>query len=393
MKNLLVFLAAAAFFAACQRDNGFVVREDSPIYDGYTDLVDKLDLPPQPYAYQAVENRRFIADGLHFKAVDDNKATLGRVLFYDKSLSADGKIACASCHDQRRGFADSAALSAGIFGRHTLRNVPALNNMVYGGWEDLLNFTVPTEPGGGHFFWDCRATSIAQQSEATFGNEREMGMTMPQVVDQIRGQRFYEYLWKKAFGKFEPMPGEVLDALSNFLNSFDGFHSRFDKGFLELPDTAVFNLDFKSFSGEENRGKKVYNQSCAHCHGTLAAKPGIVLTNNGLDLNYADQGLGAMTQQWGDMGVFKVPSLRNIELTAPYMHDGRFATLEQVVKFYSDDIKKHPNLDWFLTPFNDVGGPRFPLSLQQKHDLVVFLKTLTDKDFCGDPRYSDPFKH
>lgn len=399
MRQLSIFSACTALLlaVACTRETGFTNREDSPVYDDYTAIQVHLDLPDKPFHYEIELPNYLKANGFGNFAVNDEKATLGRVLFYDKNLSRDRTVACASCHIQSRGFSDTVALSLGIEGRRTLRNALALNDQIgfagvenSGGWSSSSGTFVSKKP---LLFWDHRATNVAEQSEATFANEREMGMPMTDVVEQVKKMPYYPYLWKRAFGHFEPTSEEVLDAITNFVNSLATFDSRFDKGMVAQGAAASPDSVFSNFTEAENRGRALYMDFCGGCHSKFVAKPPVEMANTGLDLDYLDEGLGALTNNPKDMGVFKVPPLRNIALTAPYMHDGRFQTLEQMVVFYSDSVQWHPNVSGGMyPPWCFPNGPGFRFNEQQKTDLVAFLKTLTDERLGRDVRFGNPFK-
>ncbi|MEL6925206.1 MAG: c-type cytochrome [Bacteroidota bacterium] len=167
------------------------------------------------------------------------------------------------------------------------------------------------------------------------------------------------------------------------MNSLITTNSKFDKGMRKHNNAQV---EFDNFTKEENAGRGLFSRKCASCHGGRMITTGQSTANTGLDLEYDDRGIAELTENPIDDGVFKVPLLRNVELTGPYMHDGRFETLEEVVEHYSSGIKSHPNLDFQLP----AGGMNF--TEQEKEDLVSFLKTLTDTDFTTAVRFSDPFK-
>ena len=178
----------------------------------------------------------------------------------------------------------------------------------------------------------------------------------------------------------------MLTAIQAFVSSIGCFKTRYDEQLIVYNGNEIVN--FEAFTAQENQGKTLYNTNCASCHnlGAVASSIGIVAANNGLDQSSLDGGIGALSNNPDEVGHFKVPLLRNIELTGPYMHDGRFAKLEQVVEHYSSGIKNHPNLHENLI----VGGMGF--NEIEKQALVAFLETLTDTESLAAVRYSDPFK-
>ena len=306
-------------------------------------------------------------------------ATLGRVLFYDKRLSANQTVSCSSCHQAEHGFSDPAKFSTGFEGGLTGRNSMGLTNAKY-----YLR---------GHYFWDERANTLEDQTLMPIQNSVEMGMTLPVMTARLSAEGFYGELFTAAFGDPTITSNRVSRALSQFVRSIVSGNSKYDQG---VP------LNFSNFTQLENQGRAIFTGpagGCAACHGSDNFVPGAGIFNNGLENPYTDKGLGEISGLASDEGFFKVPSLRNIELTAPYMHDGRFATLEQVVEFYNSGVVNHPNLSPSLRlPPGPPGSPPSPprrlnLTENQKAALVAFLKTLTDRSVTTDPKFSDPFKY
>lgn len=311
-------------------------------------------------------------------AITDNGATLGRVLFYDKSLSANGTVACASCHQQAFSFSDPAKFSVGFAGGLTGRNSMSLLNSKY-------------YPNG-RFFWDERSATAEAQASRPIVNAVEMGMTMPAVVSKIQASTYYSTLYQKAFGTTLIDSARTVRAIAQFVRSMVSYRTKYDTGRAAFPvNQNPGNVNFANFTAQENQGKQIFfgAGTCAACHGSetfTASGP----RNNGLDLVFTDNGVGAVTGNAQQNGFFKVPSLRGIEKSAPYMHDGRFATLEQVVEHYNSQIKPHVNLSPPLRGPN--GQPRrLNLSAADKAALVAFLKTLTDTGIATDVKYSNPF--
>ncbi len=307
--------------------------------------------------------------------VTDEGATLGRVLFYDTRLSRNQSISCASCHQQEHGFSDPDRFSSGFEGGLTGRNSMGMANLRF--------------YANGRAFWDERAASVEDQALMPIQDAVEMGMTLPEVVARLEATTFYPGLFEDAFGTPEITPERIGQALAQFGRSIVSAEARYDEGRAQRLRTQPF----PNFTAEENRGKQLFfstQTECSRCHATDAFI-GDRARNIGLDVATTDQGLGAVTGNPADDGKFKVPSLRNVALTAPYMHDGRFATLEEVVEFYDSGVQSHPNLDGRL---RDAQGQPLRLNLpaSDKAALVAFLRTLTDSSLVTDERWSDPFE-
>ncbi|WP_445750098.1 cytochrome-c peroxidase, partial [Polaribacter sp.] len=315
--------------------------------------------------------------------ITNEGATLGRVLFYDKSLSANGTIACASCHKQDKGFSDDEVLSIGFEGGFTGRHSMTLINARF--------------YQRGRFFWDERASTLEEQVLMPFQDPVEMGMTLDEVVSNVEKQSYYPELFESAFGSKEITADKISKALAQFVRSIVSFNSKYDQG------RALVNApgaNFSNFTAQENMGKNLFFQTipngggaCFGCHTTeafISANPGP--QNNGLDaISTTDTGAGAVFSNPIFVGRFKTSTLRNIELTAPYMHDGRFATLEEVVEHYNSGIQAHPTLSPALTDGN--GNPiRLNFTETEKAALVAFLKTLTDTSVSSNEKWSNPFK-
>ncbi len=307
----------------------------------------------------------------------DELATLGRVLFYEKALSANTTTACASCHLQENGFSDPNQLSIGFQGVATPRNSMGLVNSKY--YER------------GHFFWDERANTLEDQVLEPIQNDIEMGLTLEQAQSNIIAQSYYPYLFEQAFGDTNVTSERMSLALSQFVRSMVSYESKYDEG---------VSTNFINFTASENRGRALFNSgqtNCGACHinslnnGNEAILQPNRTFNNGLDaaLINDDNGVGDVVNNQNQNGRFKVGSLRNIALTGPYMHDGRFATLLDVVEHYNSGVQDHPNLDNRL---QRNGNPvRMNLSDQDKEDLVAFMQTFTDENFINDEKFSNPF--
>lgn len=390
MKKRTLFFAlfALVFAVACNKkaefETYYYTEEETRILEQY------INLPDFPFNYSISLPKHLKNAGLIARPVDMARASLGRVLFYDKNLSKDGTISCASCHKQALGFADNVAFSGGVYDRSTSRNSYALASVAsfaaYYGTDLNGSSGIP-------FFWDNRAETAGEQSRGSLTNHLEMDMTMEEVVNAVAAQPYYEPLFKKAYGHFSVTEDMVLEALSNFVNAMGSFNSKFDQAAdAQNGGSGFFNpTQFTSFSESEKRGLALYNTNCASCHSANMGRPAMLYANNGLDVNTsADQGVGGVTGNANQMGTFKVPTLRNIAQSAPYMHDGRFKTLEEVIDHYSSGIKNHPNLSWTLR--NSQEPKKMNFTEQNKQDLIAFLNTLSDQTFLTAEQFSNPFK-
>ncbi len=294
-------------------------------------------------------------------------ADLGKHLFYDERLSADSSIACASCHRQEFAFSGGPdRSSAGINGQLTQRNAMPLFNLL---WYD-------------RFFWDGRAGDLEEQILHPVRDPSEMGSTWAEVAQRIGSDHFYQEKFNVIF------PGQVIDsslianAIAQFLGTLVSYRSKYDR--------VLAGMD--RFTEDELEGFILINDmtkgDCLHCHTTDADALGTkgTFSNNGLD-PFSDPGLGGYTNDPRDVGKFKIPSLRNVGLTAPYMHDGRFATLNEVLDFYSEGVHATENVDSKM----GLPGRRSPaLNEEEKRKIIAFLHTLTDTTFTKDPEFSDP---
>ncbi len=302
----------------------------------------------------------------------DLGAKLGRVLFYDKRLSLNNTVSCASCHQAEHGFSDPRQFSVGFAGGLTGRNSMGLTNAR---WYQRRSF-----------FWDERAASLEEQVLLPIQNATEMGMTLTALVARLNAEPFYTDLFNQTFGTPTVTSNLISRALAQFVRSIISTQSKLDIG-------VASNPPFSTFTAAENNGRNIFNGAgnCNQCHGTDNFVPGPP-TNNGLENPYVDKGIGEVLGGTQNEGLFKVGSLRNVELTAPYMHDGRFATLEQVVEFYNSGVVAHPNL---AAQLRGPGGTprRLNLSTAQKAALVAFMKTLTDTSLTTNAKFSDPFNY
>lgn len=284
----------------------------------------------------------------------NTKAALGKKLFNDKILSQDQTISCASCHIPEYAFADTLAFSKGIEGRATKRNTPSVLNM-------------KNRP---YFFWDGRAATLEQQALMPIAHPDEMGLPIKQAVARLNASSEYRKLFLRIFKEL-PNSKNLGAAFAAFEHTLETDSSYFD----------AYIDDLVVFTESEERGRKLFishKTKCFDCHRgpdfTDDQFKNIGLFD-GNALN--DSGRYLITRKKEDLGKFKTPGLRNISLTAPYMHNGMFQTLEEVVEYYNN-----PGA-FVLNPINIDSTLSEPLSLskQEKNDLVAFLKTLTDQRF------------
>lgn len=385
---LSIAIIMAFMLSSCLKDN---VDVSYTIYtdDEYTTVNSVLNLPNSKIDYIVKLPTHMAEIGMVPPPIDDAKATLGRVLFYDTKLSRNETVSCASCHKQELAFSDDKALSEGFDGELTFRNSLALGSVPnfkssYGGGSSILGVNQ-------QFFWDERAHSIRAQSLQTIQDDIEMGMDMNALVARLADVDYYDVLFTKAYGSSNITAQSITDALEEFINAMVSVDTRFDDA-MDINQNGAEG-DFALFNAEENLGKALFIQHCSACHGANMSVSPRSIANNGLEIDYEDKGVGNITLNEEDDGKFKVPFLRNITLTAPYMHDGRFATLEEVIEHYNSGIKPHPNLDEALRdPQNPAYPKRLNLSDDEKDALIAFLRTLTDRELMADAKFADPFK-
>ncbi len=317
---------------------------------------------------------------------EDNPLTvegilLGRQLFYDPILSLDSSQSCSSCHNPSFGFTDNGSIhSTGVDGSIGDRNSMPLHNLA---WHHS-------------FFWDGRAPSLREQSLQPISNPIEMKENVVRVVEKLQRQPRYQSSFKAAFGEDVVTPERMGLAMEQFmLTILSGGESKFDRFVAGLENfTTEEELGLQLFNGESNPNSPSPGGDCFHCHGG-ALFTNHKFMNNGLDSALTDLGLGGISGRATDEGKFKVPSLRNVAYTAPYMHDGRFQTLEQVINFYNTGVHpSSPNLDPSMVGFIQVhsGTQGLNLTLVQRQALVAFLNTLTDTRVETDTLYLNPFQ-
>ncbi|MBL4637310.1 MAG: cytochrome-c peroxidase [Kofleriaceae bacterium] len=373
------------------------VDVDSGVVDvtaSYDDpaIQDLLNLPDPAISYEPELPTHFLGadvsglDNTGANTISDNGATLGRVLFYDTLLSFNETISCSSCHKAASGFADPTVLSDGFGGGVTGRNSMAIVNLRY--YQN------------GKMFWDERADSVEHQVLMPIQDSVEMGMALNDLVLRLQNTEHYPILFELAFGDSEVTSDRISLALGQFVRSMVSTGSRYDDAIVAGGNPMG---PFSGFTQAENQGKGLFfgppemgGAGCAGCHmapppNLAIFQPGRALNNGIVNASDSDQGLGDVSGVTADDGLFKVPSLRNIGKTAPYMHNGSKASLMDVVEHYNSGILAHPNLDPRLK--DGTGAPiQLNLSEEDKAALVAFLGTLTDTTMLSAEKFSSPFR-
>ncbi|HMQ62568.1 MAG TPA: cytochrome c peroxidase [Flavilitoribacter sp.] len=334
-----VFLAAAIglLLAACQRAE---IEAGKEVYS-----LNKPDYFPD-IAYPMATN-----------PITKAGFELGKKLFNDPRLSLDNSIACSNCHVKAVAFTDPQHNpSVGIFEQSGSRNAPMIANMAF----------------QSEFLWNGGVSHLDFVPVFAIENEKEMGETLADVIRKLNRTDDYPPLFKKAFPKIDTITSPyMLKALSQYMLLLVSDNSKYDQSVRgELQLTA-----------EEAAGLDIFNRKCANCHsGALFTNHDFL--NNGLDSVFEDEGRALISETDDDLGKFKVPGLRNVTLTAPYMHDGRFKTLQQVLNHYRSGVKDAPTLAPELKKNGQLG---IPLTDDEVEKLILFLETLTDYDFVSNP--------
>ena len=284
---------------------------------------------------------------------------LGRMLFYDPILSLDSTVSCASCHDQSLAFADNKSISPGIKNRLGVRNAPTLTNVAYN----------PT------LLFDGFLKTLEMQVLVPIQEHAEFNSNIVDIAEMLKQDSTYVRMSLAAYNRM-PDPYVITRAISSFERTLISGNSKFDQEVFQRKN--VMNRS-------EKRGMNLFfNQlHCTKCHSGFNFTD-FSTQNNGLYEVYADTGRQRATKLEADRALFKVPTLRNIALTAPYMHDGSIATLEEVIQHYERGGISHVNKSQFITPFK--------LKARQRKDLINFLNCLTDEEFISNPDFSNPFE-
>jgi cytochrome c peroxidase len=290
-------------------------------------------------------------------ATREARAQLGKRLFFDKRLSRSNAVACGTCHRPALAFAQPTAVSTGIDGRRGVRNAPSLVNLA---WTR-------------HLFWDGRVSTLEEQAGLPIENPDEMGLSLGEAVRRLEADGSYRQAFATAYAG-PPSEERLRGALASFVSTLVSGQTPYDR-FLRGDESAL--------DAVARRGLKLFfsdRAACFHCH------PAGPLTNdgffdNGTFVAGGDPGRAAITGRAGDLGKFRVPGLRNVAVTAPYMHDGSVATLEEVVEQYARGGRGDPHTDAVIAPLALTG--------EEKADLLAFLRALTDERFLSDPRFRD----
>ncbi len=358
MKYLFVIFCIVAIFISCRKDK-----------IGYTPTPYELEIPSHFPSMIIPENNPMTKEGV----------SLGRLLFYEERLSGDNSMSCATCHAPENSFTDPNQFSTGIDGIAGTRNSMALINL---GWQKF-------------FFWDGRAKSLEEQILEPIPNPLEMHQKWKDAVSKLQQDVEYRNMFYKAFGEEGIDSIKVSKAIAQFIRTMISGSSKYDVMYKFENSLLLNSVDqsiLSSVSPEEWAGydlfKSLNGADCLHCHSGILMHIN-KFSNNGLDATFTDQGRGAITGSPNDMGRFKIPTLRNIALTAPYMHDGRFGTLDEVIEHYSSELVSSPTIDPLMEHLSSGG---VQLDSQEKDLLKKFLMTLTDYSFINNPEFQDPKK-
>jgi cytochrome c peroxidase len=381
----LIAAACALALAACadgagDRDSEGAAATPAGVAD-YTTIdfanVANYTAPPLPAYFD--ESVKALDNTPASNAPNDRVATLGRVLFHDLRLSTNDRTSCASCHQPAFGFSDSMRFSNGISGAATTdAHAMRLANLRY--WQP------------GSMFWDRRAASLEDQAGHPLVNSVEMGWRGPaggidDLIRKMAATSYYPDLFAWAFDGAGITERRIQLALAQFIRAMVSSSSRWDTGYAQVfsPDAPnrALDVDLPNFTPQENRGRHLFmtpvgqgGAGCSSCHLPPTFALAADARSNGLDA--------------GETRLFKAPSLKNVGLTGPYMHDGRFATLAEVVDFYDRGVRNGPALDPRLR--QGAEPRRLNLAAADRAALVAFMMTLTDNLFIADPRFGNPFR-
>lgn len=344
MKLLFKIIALAFVFVSCKKDPEILMPSSDNTQDQYSSVVPQgwpnpvYDFTGNPVTY----------DGF----------TLGRHLFYEPMLSEDSTVSCGSCHMQTFGFTNgpSHPVSHGVHGLLGKRNSPALFNLT---WQTKI-------------MWDGGVNNLENQPIGPIQNPIEMNLSLSNALARIAASSKYKTLFKNAYGDTVVNSQRFLKAFAQFMGLMVSYNSKYDK----------VKSGSENFTTSENNGYTIFKNKCASCHAEPLFSD-YTFRNNGLPINsYQDSGRYRITLNPNDIYKFKTPSLRNLGFTSPYMHDGRFTTLSQVLNHYTSGVSSTLNLDPLLS-----GG--IVLNTQEQNDLLSFLATLNDYTFKGDSRFKE----
>ncbi|WP_299823805.1 cytochrome c peroxidase [uncultured Pontibacter sp.] len=364
LQRYLLLIACATGVLACSPD-----EETTPTVAAEEPTPYSFSIPNTfPQSFQVPADNPTTVEGVE----------LGRFLFYEKKLSGNNTMSCGSCHQQDKAFTDGKALAVGIQGKDHRRSAMSLANLL---WVSQLN-------------WDGSATSLEEQARVPIENEVELHQSLAGAVQKLQVAELYPPLFKKAFGSETVTEENLLKALAQFQRTLISGNSRYDRYLQKKEELTPDELEgMKLFLTHPEPGQGLRGANCGDCHGgTLLSLQ--TFHNNGLDVELKDNGMGDITGNPRHNGLFRAPSMRNIALTAPYMHDGRFKTLEEVLDHYNDHMQYgSPNISPLIVEAsNEVGGKTLQITEEEKRKIIAFLHTLTDTTFIKDKRFSDPFK-
>lgn len=326
--------------------------------------------------------------------ITNEGVTLGRVIFYDKNISANRTLSCGSCHNQANGFADPIDLSEGFQGATGHRNSLSIADIGLNPYPGLM--------------WDERSEDLVNMVLMPLNNGVELGILPDELVERFNDLAYYPELFTAAFGDSNITMDRIGIALAEFVKSIRPVTTKLDQ--------ALVAGNFSSFTSSEIAGKALFEQHCQSCHAGVVTRVGgypatktalqslpggfflanfVKPHNTGLDIDSEDIGYMGVTNDQSDRGKFKIPHLKNIEVTGPYMHDGRFETIEEVIDFYSEEIQPAVNVAFNINQYYSTVFPLpftgYGFTTSEKEDLIDFLKTLTDHGFNTDTRWADPF--
>lgn len=359
MKNILLLATIiTALIWSCKKDDA----EQPAVYDATPYVINLRDFPDPEIPVSNTPTNAGVM--------------LGRMLFYEKTMSKDGSIACSDCHRQQHAFSDSLQFSIGVEHLPGKRQAMAVENLA---WHK------------NGMFWDGRAPLVHDQALKPIQDPLEMNEKLENVVAKLQAQKVYRDQFIRAFGSDTITAEKIGLAIEQFEFTMISNNAKYDQ----------WKRGTATLTAAEERGRKLFfteydpmgiqkGAECFHCHAGFNFTNDDYM-NNGLDVEGAQSDIGRqmVTNNPGDKAKFKVPSLRNVALTAPYMHDGRFTTLEAVIDHYNSGVKNSPTVE-FLMQYNlQPGG--LELTSQDKADLVAFLKTLTDTEFLTNTAYKSPF--
>ena len=351
MRRVIYILVISTLFWGCSKDDS-----------SYEPIPYQLEIP------EIFENTIIPPIIPNSNPLTEEGVALGKKLFFDTILSDDGSMSCASCHMPQKTFTDNLPKSVGVEGISGPRNSMPLFNLAWNYNE--------------RFNWDGSALSLESQALEPVENPVELHSNWEEVVSRLRSHPEYPELFRLAFNTNAISAELTTKAIAQFERTLISANSKFDRYTLGLTTLTAQELNGLDIFLREDKG------DCFHCHGN----PNNPLWtdndfhNNGLDQTFADLGLGSITGDPNDNGKFRTPSLRNLAYSAPYMHDGRFATLDEVIDFYSEGLQNSPTIDPLMKNV-DQGGVQ--LSASDKADLKAFLLTLSDPSFISNPDFQN----